>query len=473
MNIKLKKLFVLCLFIILSFSLTGCYSKGVKTIKPFSTENELKEFTFEVNDEDNHEILNDVNYSRYALKASKQYYLSFHISVDLDFSLLDQLLSVVVISKDNIKEFDTEEADTVNISKEDNEMLLAYTIDDLTFATDITIRFKVNENTDDFLDSFIIYAFSDKNVYLNNTDFFSYSISDYFGATMGYETEVPYSYVYFGTYPQTHVSNSQIIKQLNRLIETNSKGYYELDGKEYAKVSQSENNLGKLYSDSSKVTSDLAYFVVEPILWRVITNADGKYTLLSEYTLDLYNYGEKQYKTTFTKTEKTIIGDAVFKKIEKSLISDLKSGFLSNERRKSPVSDYALAQGVLYDEALKTSEWTGYELYVDYYGVTTEDKNSTEIENIGFRPCLEISNGGYIFRSNNNYVILSILLFFAILVFVVIMSCHLDTYKSLIYVAIAIAIHLSLMFFTTLNGWALLVIIPLAIAIFIDYKKEW
>lgn len=53
-------------------------------------------------------------------------------------------------------------------------------------------------------------------------------------------TDIPTSifltYVYFGTYPQTVVADSNLISSLNSLTSTNANGYYEYQGSEYVKV---------------------------------------------------------------------------------------------------------------------------------------------------------------------------------------------------------------------------------------------
>ena len=43
-------------------------------------------------------------------------------------------------------------------------------------------------------------------------------------------------YVNYGSYPQTHVGDTTLIAELNKLTETNDRGYYEYEGNEYAKI---------------------------------------------------------------------------------------------------------------------------------------------------------------------------------------------------------------------------------------------
>ena len=115
-------------------------------------------------------------------------------------------------------------------------------------------------------------------------------------------------YVNYGSYPQTHVGDVSLIFELNKLTETNSRGYYEYNGKEYAKVTTKPCQYGAYtdfygntayhtYSDGSIIEKDIVeWFNVEPIKWRIISeNADGSYQLYSEYILDHISYCGYEY----------------------------------------------------------------------------------------------------------------------------------------------------------------------------------
>ena len=95
------------------------------------------------------------------------------------------------------------------------------------------------------------------------------------------------TYVYYGTYPQTVVDDSSLISSLNSLTSTNANGYYEFEGEEYAKVVADPDETGYTFINGSTIQSGQTYyFKVEPIKWRVLEEADGTYTLLSEYIID-------------------------------------------------------------------------------------------------------------------------------------------------------------------------------------------
>ena len=56
-------------------------------------------------------------------------------------------------------------------------------------------------------------------------------------------------YVNYGSYPQTHVGDADLIAELNKLTTTNSRGYYEYNGNEYAKVTTTPYQYGS-YKDT-------------------------------------------------------------------------------------------------------------------------------------------------------------------------------------------------------------------------------
>ena len=121
-------------------------------------------------------------------------------------------------------------------------------------------------------------------------------------------------YVNYGSYPQTHVGDETLISELNELTEINYRGYYEYNGKEYAKITAKPYHYGSYkdeygetkyhqYTDGSiieKYTTEwfnvVEWFNVEPIKWRIISeNVDGSYQLYSEYVLDATSYCDYDY----------------------------------------------------------------------------------------------------------------------------------------------------------------------------------
>ena len=117
-------------------------------------------------------------------------------------------------------------------------------------------------------------------------------------------------HVNWGTYPQTRVSDESIISELNKLTETNSRGYYSYNGEEYAKVTAKPYATGDayLYSDGTAVTSGTTeWFKVEPIKWKVAGTdaATGSVKVMSTVILDISYYCEN-------KDTRTIDGETIY-----------------------------------------------------------------------------------------------------------------------------------------------------------------
>ena len=120
-------------------------------------------------------------------------------------------------------------------------------------------------------------------------------------------------YVNYGSYPQTHIGNESLIIELNKLTETNDRGYYEYNGKEYAKIITTpyqyslvtDTSYYLMYKDGTKVLNNvIEWFIVEPIKWRVISeNSDGSVQIYSEYLLDATSYYDSSYSRTIDGVE--------------------------------------------------------------------------------------------------------------------------------------------------------------------------
>jgi len=107
------------------------------------------------------------------------------------------------------------------------------------------------------------------------------------------------TYVYYGTYPQTVVSDSALISSLNTLTSTNVNSYYEYQGEEYAKVVANPRDSAYKFINGETITNGATYyFKVEPIKWRVLDEVDGTHTLLSEYIIDKQVFYTSSYNRT-------------------------------------------------------------------------------------------------------------------------------------------------------------------------------
>ena len=83
-----------------------------------------------------------------------------------------------------------------------------------------------------------------------------------------------------GEYPQSKVTDEELISTLNELTETNSKGYYEYNGDKYEKKAARW------------------FYKVEPIQWKYLSDNGNTAFLTSEYILDgqRYDLSSNNYK---------------------------------------------------------------------------------------------------------------------------------------------------------------------------------
>ena len=106
------------------------------------------------------------------------------------------------------------------------------------------------------------------------------------------ENGVPYkengkTYINFGRYPQTVVTDTNLIKELDKITITNEFGYIEYNGNEYKKQVADPYTSNSIFQNGEYVVEGKTYyFKVEPIKWRVLETTNGSYKLLSEYLLD-------------------------------------------------------------------------------------------------------------------------------------------------------------------------------------------
>ena len=98
-------------------------------------------------------------------------------------------------------------------------------------------------------------------------------------------------YINFGRYPQTVVTDTNLIKELDKITITNEFGYIEYNGNEYKKQVADRWNSNSIFQNGNEVVDGATYyFKVEPIKWRVLETSNGSYKLLSEYILDVQKF---------------------------------------------------------------------------------------------------------------------------------------------------------------------------------------
>jgi hypothetical protein len=116
----------------------------------------------------------------------------------------------------------------------------------------------------------------------------------------------------FGRYPQTLVEDSDDLAGLAYASDEDGDGYLEYNNAEYVKATAAGYNGNTYQSDSGKTfTNGTAYyFKVEPIVWKVLSGADGTSgLLLSEKVLD-----HSAFATLSDGTHRSISGATVMTK---------------------------------------------------------------------------------------------------------------------------------------------------------------
>ena len=99
--------------------------------------------------------------------------------------------------------------------------------------------------------------------------------------------------VYYGLYPQTHVSDSKTISSLNAIHAPESNGWYLLNGEYYAKRSANPVESSYKYSDGSSVARGSSdWFLCEPIEWKILSQSDGEALVVSSVLLDAHRYDD-------------------------------------------------------------------------------------------------------------------------------------------------------------------------------------
>lgn len=113
----------------------------------------------------------------------------------------------------------------------------------------------------------------------------------------------------YGLYPQTNVNDETLISALNALTNVEPNGWHLYEGDYYAKTSASlEPYVGDNYKfdNGTAITSGTTYwFKCEPIVWNVLSNANGEYYVVSSVLLDAHCY----YNSA---TSRTIDGKTIY-----------------------------------------------------------------------------------------------------------------------------------------------------------------
>ena len=219
--------------------------------------------------------------------------------------------------------------------------------------------------------------------------------------SMSYESQKRYAY--FGKYPQTKVTDTNLKSELSQIYVTNASGYIEYEGNEYKEVN---NN----------------FYKVEPIKWLIVGGSDGEYILVSDKILDqqsVYtsaggrlingeyiewrNYKYSQLRTWLNDSENGF-GSIAFKKYEILALKEedgdkvsvpTSAIFVDHLLNNSYSTDYAVAKGVLKDSSNKGSDYwcltpQGNVIPIGPADTGTQSQTFSNQNKIGARPLIVI-----------------------------------------------------------------------------------
>lgn len=144
--------------------------------------------------------------------------------------------------------------------------------------------------------------------------------------------------LYFGLYPQSHVSDSQTINKLNQLTETDENGYYRYEDKYYCKQSAkkcyaSNHSFEKFNDNEFFIDGESYWFAVEPIKWNVLEKTDDYYLLLSNSLIDVgqYSNGLNNYKDSSIRSwlNNQFVSKAFFQDYSRLITSEVNNSITS------------------------------------------------------------------------------------------------------------------------------------------------
>ena len=270
------------------------------------------------------------------------------------------------------------------------------------------------------------------------------------------KTENGKTYVEFGYYPQTVLSEQQTIDKLDNAIKNgltvNAYGYYQMDGKYYAKKTATPYLSGGSYDKFANgnviENGKDYYFNVEPILWRVVKVSNNAYTLIADKLIEVSIFDASQYAeevdgTTINPNDYSVSDirewlngeflNGVFRTFEKEFISltqidngsydscedriflpsleDMNNseyGFATDADRMALTTDYVRASGATMVPMIPDGTQTGYAKYwlrtageiniqnvlvVNVYGQDVENQ-TRKLTEVAVRPMLVIENLG-------------------------------------------------------------------------------
>lgn len=109
-----------------------------------------------------------------------------------------------------------------------------------------------------------------------------------------------WSYVYFGSYPQTEVAGEELTSAITG-ASYDADGDAWVNGTKYRRISKSDTNYNGNFGDSA-----YRYFKWERIKWRVLQNDGKTLFVVADKGLDCKDYNEEYASVTWVLSEKTL-----------------------------------------------------------------------------------------------------------------------------------------------------------------------
>lgn len=147
-------------------------------------------------------------------------------------------------------------------------------------------------------------------------------------------------YIYSGEYPQTVITNENTISELSKITTVNEFGYIEYNGEQFEKVVYTQDLYQAWFNDGTPLEDGKAYyFLVEPVLWRVIDRNECK--AITDQVIDTKYY----YRSDVVNTEKPSVS--------------------TNNYEYSDINNWLNADGDYFDESFASKLYCGLGGVVD------------------------------------------------------------------------------------------------------------
>lgn len=212
-------------------------------------------------------------------------------------------------------------------------------------------------------------------------------------------------YLYFGSYPQSRETDTDIIDSLNLLTTPNSLGYYEYLDNQYVKMAafydpvySVDVDAGFYFNNDERINDGEEYwFKVEPIKWQVLAEDENHYFLLSSLLIDKGKFDDdsSNYENS---TIRTWLNDDFYNKAfdgvkDKLVLMDIDNSLSSTGISPNP---FVCNDTNDYVSLLSNSEAVNTSYNVDLEAYTTEYYRARG-------GCTTVTRyGGYWLRSPSN-----------------------------------------------------------------------